>query len=116
MKVYLNALGLITPLGRDKREVAGNLFKGSRSGLIERTDLIPERAVRVGAVPWALPEVPARLEHLDCRNNRLALAALHQIENAIINMVSRVGAHRIAVVMGTSTAGIAEGEQAFPRG
>ena len=46
MKVYLNALGLITPLGRDKREVAGNLFKGSRSGLIERADLLPERTVR----------------------------------------------------------------------
>jgi 3-oxoacyl-[acyl-carrier-protein] synthase I len=114
MKVYLNALGLITPLGRDKSEVAGNLFRGSRSGLIERTDLIPERAVRVGAVPWALPEVPGRLARLDCRNNRLALAALRQIEDAVVNMASRVGAHRIAVIMGTSTAGIAEGEQAFP--
>ena len=28
MKVYLNALGLITPLGRDKDEVARNLFVG----------------------------------------------------------------------------------------
>ena len=114
MKVYLNALGLITPLGRDKREVAGNLFKGSRSGLIERADLLPARTVRVGAVPWALPEVPARLAHLACRNNRLALAALHQIEEPVRNLTSRVGADRLAVVMGTSTAGIAEGEAAFP--
>jgi 3-oxoacyl-[acyl-carrier-protein] synthase-1 len=113
MKVYLNALGLITPLGRDKSEVARNLCKGSRAGLIERMELLPPRAVRVGAVPWALPELPDRLTHLDCRNNRLALAALLQIEDAVTAMANRAGAHRIAVVMGTSTSGIAEGEEAL---
>jgi 3-oxoacyl-[acyl-carrier-protein] synthase-1 len=113
MKVYLNALGLITPLGRDKREVAGNLFQGSRSGLLERSDLLPQRTVRVGSVPWPLPAIPGRLTHLDCRNNRLALAALQQIEDSIRAMADRAGAHRIAVVMGTSTSGIAEGEAAL---
>ncbi|MBF6568210.1 MAG: beta-ketoacyl-ACP synthase [Candidatus Binataceae bacterium] len=113
MKVYLNALGLITPLGRDKAEVARNLFKGSRAGLIERTDLLPDRAVQVGAVPWTPPELPARLAHLECRNNRLALAALQQIEAPINDLIRRVGADRVAVVLGTSTSGIAEGEQAL---
>jgi 3-oxoacyl-[acyl-carrier-protein] synthase-1 len=71
MKVYLNALGLVTPLGRDKDEVAGNLFKGSRAGLIERTDFLPDRTIHIGMVPWTLPELPAELAHLDCRNNRM---------------------------------------------
>jgi 3-oxoacyl-[acyl-carrier-protein] synthase-1 len=114
MKVYLNALGLTTPLGRNKTEVAGTLFKGSRGGLIERTDLLRDRAVHVGAVSRALPEVPARLARLDCRNNRLALAALHQIEDAVRSLSRRAGADRIAVLMGTSTSGIAEGEGALP--
>jgi 3-oxoacyl-[acyl-carrier-protein] synthase-1 len=113
MKVYLNALGLVTPLGREKNEVAGNLFKGSRSGLIQRSGLIPERAVYVGVVPWELPQVPARLAYLDCRNNRLALTALNQIDDAVRSITRRVGSDRIAVVMGTSTSGIAEGEDAF---
>jgi 3-oxoacyl-[acyl-carrier-protein] synthase I len=113
MKVYLNALGLITPLGREKDEVARNLFIGSRAGLVERDDLLPQRAVRVGIVPWALPELPNHLAHLDCRNNRLALAALNQIAEPIENLVGRVGSHRVAVVMGTSTSGIAEGEHAL---
>jgi 3-oxoacyl-[acyl-carrier-protein] synthase I len=113
MKVYLNALGLITPLGREKDEVARNLFKGSRAGLIERNDLLPQRPVRVGVAPWTLPELPNHLAHLDCRNNRLALAALNQIAASIENMIGRVGSHRVAVVMGTSTSGIAEGEQAL---
>ncbi len=112
MKVYLNALGVLNPLGRGKREVARNLLRGSREGLVWQCDLIPERAVRVGVVRSDLPEVPLRLAHLDCRNNRLALAALQEIETDIGTIVSRVGGHRVAVVMGTSTSGIAEGEAA----
>jgi 3-oxoacyl-[acyl-carrier-protein] synthase-1 len=112
MNVYLNALGVVNPLGRGKREVAHNLFNGSRAGLIQRGDLISSRPVRVGAVTGQLPEVPLRLAYLDCRNNRLALAALHEIEDEIKTIADRVGAHRIAVVMGTSTSGIAEGEAA----
>jgi len=113
MKVYLNALGLVTPIGREKGEVASHLFKGSRAGLIERTDILPDRAVRVGMVPCTLPELPVYLSHLDCRNNRLALAALDQIAEAVRETIVRVGSHRIAVVMGTSTSGIAEGEEAL---
>jgi 3-oxoacyl-[acyl-carrier-protein] synthase I len=113
MTVHLNALGVLNPLGRGKREVARNLFSGSRAGLVRRDGLISDREVRVGAVRSDLPEVPPRLAHLDCRNNRLALAALQEIEDAIKATIGRVGAHRVAVVMGTSTSGIAEGEIAL---
>jgi 3-oxoacyl-[acyl-carrier-protein] synthase-1 len=113
MKVYLNALGVISPLGPGKNEVAQNLFEGSRAGLIERNDLIPGRTVRVGAVPWTLPDLPSRFRHLDCRNNRLTLAAIAQVESKIKAMVGRAGPHRTGVVMGTSTSGIADGEEAL---
>jgi len=113
MKVFLNALGLITPLGRDKGEVASLLFEGSRGGLVQRTDLLPHRPVRVGAIPWKLPHLPDHLSDFACRNNQLALAALRQIERDILIMTNSVGADRVAVVMGTSTSGIAEGEQAL---
>jgi 3-oxoacyl-[acyl-carrier-protein] synthase I len=112
MKLYLNALGIINPLGRGKREVAGTLFEGSRSGLLQRADLLPDRSVRVGVVAATLPQVPRRLSHFDCRNNRLTLAALSEIEDEIIKMAERLGPHRVAVVMGTSTSGIADGEVA----
>ena len=112
MKLHLNALGVINPLGRGKREVARSLFNGSRAGLVQRADLLPDRSVRVGVVPGVLPEVPKRLAHFDCRNNRLALAALQEIEGEILMLSERLEARRVAVVMGTSTAGIAEGETA----
>jgi len=47
MKLYLNALGSVTPLGVSKESVAINLFAGSRSGLIERHDIVPDRPARV---------------------------------------------------------------------
>jgi 3-oxoacyl-[acyl-carrier-protein] synthase I len=113
MMLYLNALGIINPLGRDKNEVAAKLFAGSRSALVERSDLLPGRTIRVGMVDGPLPEAPARLRKFDSRNNRLALAALHQIEADVAHAIRRYGEHRIAVVMGTSTSGLAEGEAAL---
>ena len=112
MKLHLNALGVVNPLGRGKREVARALFNGSREGLVQRADFLPDRSVRVGVVPATLPQVPKRLARFDCRNNQLALAALNEIEDDIARIAKRFGAHRIAVVMGTSTSGIAEGELA----
>lgn len=110
--LYLNALGIASPLGIGKEEVAHNLFAGSAAGLVWRDGLIPDRAVRVGAVADDLPAPPDRLSAVDCRNNRLALAAVQEIEPAIAAAARRYGGERIAVVMGTSTAGMAEGEAA----
>src|SRR5277367_505314 len=112
MKLHLNALGVVNPLGRGKREVARALFNGSRAGLVQRSDFLADRSVRVGVVPATLPQVPKRLARFDCRNNQLALAALNEIEDDIARIAKRFGAHRVAVVMGTSTSGIAEGELA----
>ena len=113
MNLYLNALGLVTPLGSGKESVARNLFAGSRNGLVRRDGYLPDRAVRLGAVAGALPAVPDRLQDLACRNNQLALACLLEIEGDIANAVRRYGAARIGVVMGTSTSGMWEGEAAL---
>jgi 3-oxoacyl-[acyl-carrier-protein] synthase-1 len=75
--------------------------------------LLPGRPVRIGAVSDGLPQLPHRLAHLDSRNNRLALTALREIESDVMKMAARVGSHRLAVVMGTSTSGIASGEAAL---
>lgn len=115
MKLHLNALGVINPLGRGKAAVARSLFNGFRGGLVHRADLLPDRSVRVGEVPGPLPKVPARLANFDCRNNRLAAAALSEIEGEIKLFAERIGPRRMAVVMGTSTSGIADGEVALAK-
>ena len=113
MKLFLNALGVVTPLGQGKREVARNLFSGSRDGLVARDDLIPDRTIRVGTIRRPLAPVPDDLHRFDCRNNRLALAALLEIEPEINAAIRRYGPSRIAVIMGTSTSGMAEAERAL---
>jgi 3-oxoacyl-[acyl-carrier-protein] synthase-1 len=61
--------------------------------------------------------LPARLARFDCRNNRAAEAGLAQddFEGAVAQAASRLGAARIGVFMGTSTAGILQTELAYRR-
>jgi 3-oxoacyl-[acyl-carrier-protein] synthase-1 len=58
---------------------------------------------------------PPELAPYDCRNNRLAELALRTdgFEGAVAAAVARHGAARVALVVGTSTAGIEETEQAY---
>lgn len=55
------------------------------------------------------------LSPFDCRNNRLAQAALRQdgFEQAVQAAKARYGADRVAVIVGTSTSGILHTELAF---
>ncbi|HRE17920.1 MAG TPA: beta-ketoacyl-ACP synthase, partial [Rhodocyclaceae bacterium] len=47
------------------------------------------------------------------RNNRMLLAALEQIADDVAEIVRRHGPHRVGIVLGTSTSGVAEGEAAI---
>jgi 3-oxoacyl-[acyl-carrier-protein] synthase-1 len=61
--------------------------------------------------------VRPELAPFDCRNNRLADLALETdgFADAVADAVRRLGAERVAVVLGTSTAGVAETERAYRR-
>jgi 3-oxoacyl-[acyl-carrier-protein] synthase-1 len=111
-RVYLHALGMLNALGHDLESIVPALANARSSG--------------TGAVQTAKGEVfagrviapldvapPAALERYDCRNNRLLLAALAQIAPAIESACERYGAHRIGVVLGTSTSGIEAAEASF---
>lgn len=104
---------MINPLGNDAASIRSNLLAGSTDGvrLWERT--LRDKAVFVGAVDADLPELPAGMAKLDCRNNRLLLAALTQIEDSVDYLMSRYDPERIGIVLGTSTSGIREGEEAL---
>jgi 3-oxoacyl-[acyl-carrier-protein] synthase-1 len=70
----------------------------------------------IGEVAGVDDEVlPDALASFDCRNNRLASLALRQDGFAahVAEAAGRYGAHRVAVVLGTSTGGILETEQAY---
>ena len=109
----LAALGLVNALGKTKAEITPRLLAGDTSGLVLRADLVPERSLLFGAVRDPLPEIPARLARFACRNNRLALAALEQIGADVDAALSAFGRARIGVVVGTSTSGVGDAEEAI---
>jgi 3-oxoacyl-[acyl-carrier-protein] synthase-1 len=107
---YLHDLGLISALGRGKAETGVRLATAPAA----RPAPLPwlDTPLPALAVAGELPPVPARLAAYDCRNNRLLLAALSEIEPGLAALRKRIAPERIGVVIGTSTSGIAEGEKA----
>ena len=107
---YLQAVGLINALADGLVAVSETLADPACQPLSWRSDLSGDgRSVAVGAVNGALPQIPASLSRFNTRNNRLLLAALVQVRAEVAAWIARVGASRVAVVVGTSTSGIEEG-------
>src|SRR5262245_59984881 len=105
-------MGIASPIGIGKDVVARALFAGTR-GFNPRDDLMPGRTVQVGEVTGPLPPVPRGLQSMECRNARLMLASVAEITESVEKAVHGFGRDGIAVVLGTSTSGIAEGEVAY---
>ncbi|HYB99534.1 MAG TPA: beta-ketoacyl-ACP synthase [Candidatus Limnocylindrales bacterium] len=109
----LSALGMVSALGTGPAETWPRLIAGDTSRLVRRADLVPEQELIIGMCAEPLPPVPEGLREFDCRNNRLLLAALDQIVQPIVGAIARYGRARVAVVAGTSTAGVADAEEAI---
>ena len=109
----LAALGVLSALGADAETVWRGLVAGEPSRLSWNHRLVPGRRLLVGAVTDPLPEPPASLARYACRNNALAQAALAQIGAETRAAVARHGASRVGVVVGTSTSGVSDAEDAF---
>jgi 3-oxoacyl-[acyl-carrier-protein] synthase I len=111
----ITAFAMANALGHGSAATRQALL-GRRSGL-RRNDLPSvDLETWIGRVE-GLEERPvdAPLAAFDCRNNRLAQLALRQddFETALARARARYGAHRVAVVIGTSTSGIHETELAY---
>lgn len=110
--VYLHALGMINALGADTDAIATALTVGVSPGM-GRVAFGGEQGTYAGRVLAPLELAPpSSLARYDCRNNRLMLAALTQIEPAVQAACARYGAGRVGVVLGTSTSGVGAGEAA----
>lgn len=69
----------------------------------------------VGEVTSPLPDIRPSLKGYDSRNARLALKALEQggFRTRVQAVVSKYGAGRVGIVLGTSTSGIYDSENAY---
>ncbi|THD43303.1 beta-ketoacyl-[acyl-carrier-protein] synthase family protein [Enterobacteriaceae bacterium ML5] len=111
--IYFSAVGMVNALGNDLVQIAKNLTAGTAPGMsLQEGWLTGNRPVWLGTVTGDLPAIPGDLMAHRSRNNQLLLAALAQIESQVSAAIAQYGKDRVAVIMGTSTSGIAEGEDA----
>lgn len=112
MKIYLNDLGMICALGDGVAAVREQLFAGTSPGMRSTEQYSPDHPRMLGLVDAELPALDHHPMQLRSRNNAMLMQALEQIRPAVEAIKAKTSAHRIAVILGTSTTGMAESEQA----
>lgn len=113
MMIYLNDCALVCALGADRETARRRLLEDAASGLTLSDACSPGRTLPLGRVDAALPDLGHLPLPMRSRNNALALAALAQIRPAVDAAIARYGAHRVGVIVGTSTSGVGATESAI---
>jgi 3-oxoacyl-[acyl-carrier-protein] synthase-1 len=111
-RCYLNSLGMLCSAGDSADAVKQNLQSGI-ANLTDSDGYIENKELPLGLYQGELPEIPLPDTHWHSRNNQFALAALNQIHDDVDKAIETYGAHRVGVILGTSTSGIAESEVAI---
>lgn len=110
--IYISAIGMVNALGRNLDDIARHLSLGVAPGMKPRQGwLINQHDAVLGGVEGELPAIPARFAAHRSRNNQLLLAALAQIQPRVDDAIARYGVARVAVILGTSTSGLDEGDR-----
>jgi 3-oxoacyl-[acyl-carrier-protein] synthase-1 len=115
--LFVTAFTASCAAGIGKTELLSSIAE-RRSGL-RANDFGPQPLPTwVGRVPGLEDSpLPARVAAYECRNNRLAWLGLRQdgFLDTVIRARDRYGAHRVALVLGTSTSSIGATEEAYSR-
>jgi 3-oxoacyl-[acyl-carrier-protein] synthase-1 len=106
--VYLRDLGIICALGNGQRQVFRALLAGSREGM--KTQPSAQGPFTVGIPPAVNDDLPACFEN---RLNRLLAVACNQIRPSVERLVKQYGAHRVAVVIGSTDNGSEQSQAAL---
>lgn len=110
--IYISAFGMVNALGNNLAHIATQLQAGHAPGMQPRDGWLQDgKRCWLGEVQGALPLIPAALAAHNTRNNQLLLAALAQIRPAVDAAIAQYGRDRVAIVLGTSTSGVDEGDR-----
>ena len=112
--IFIQGCGFHSAMGNTDTGIKQCLSSGMCNHMEADTQILnTDTPTVIGRVHEALPAIPSSLRQFDTRNNRLALSALQQIESTVYAAIEQYGAERVAVVVGTSTSGIADGEVTY---
>lgn len=107
----ITGVALCNALGNDVRSVSAALRSG-RSGLGANPVPVPFETA-VGALDLALPSLPPGLSGWETRSAQIAAHLLSELAPVIDNLRARWRPERVAVLLGTSTAGADATEAAY---
>lgn len=113
--VYLNAASAYSALGLSAAAMRAHLFAATDPATLQWTERYsPGRLLPLGCLPTyaVLPTLDFAPVHQRSRNNALAWGAMQALQADVAQAIARFGAARVALVVGTSTGGIEEGEVA----
>ena len=113
--IYLQAMGALSALGQSDAQMRAALFAPTLPDTLQcTTQYTPEKSLPLGmlAPGLVLPTLEAVPARWRSRNNALAWAAASVIRPQIEQAKERYGPHRVGLILGTSTAGVQEGERA----
>lgn len=112
--VYIHACAMNSALGDSSQLCTQRLADGFSPDMRLQSGWLNDGGdTVVGKVETSLPLIEDCAAHTNTRNNRLALSVLLQIETQVEQAIAQYGAERIAVIVGTSTSGISDGEAAI---
>jgi len=100
-------------LGVSRQAVAERLFAG-QAGLAPAPFSLPF-ATLCGSLPEPLAALPSELSRFETRQARLAVTALAPLARALEERIARYGSERIAIVLGSSNAGLDTTEQSVAK-
>lgn len=106
--VYLQSMAWLSALGRGAAARQA-LFAQHPAGVAPTDEFTPGRTLHLGRVGEALPSLAQHPVAYRSRTNALLAAVLPDLLPAILAARQQHGAHRIAVVLGVSAAGLQEG-------
>ena len=69
--IYLSNFSLVNALGSNLMDIKNNMLLGERQGLVERSGLLNEGALYVGAIDEKLPSLKGKANYFQTRNNRI---------------------------------------------
>lgn len=116
MTIYLNAMGVTCSLGQGAEAVRRALFAPQPSGLVLTEAWSPGVALQLGCLAEEQPALDGTVPvSRRSRHNAVLAATLVQLRAAVAEAVARHGPRRVAVVLGVSAGGVAEGEAAAQR-
>ena len=113
--IFVQALSACSALGDDLESLRSRLWAAQDPDSLTWTDQYsPGRQLPLGCLPAhiQLPDLGFAPMQQRSRNNALAWHVVQPLRGQIDQARTQWGAHRVALIVGTSTAGVQEGERA----